>query len=605
MNGSMGSLGRDNRTASNKQVPPVADNLALKGVTPEKNAAKSTPPETNEGLGLTREGSLPNGRSATSSFSIKPPEVTKESEAVKIGRRPILRNVSQYVARSMKQALGINPFHGESLPSRVPLFSSQHRPTVPFPTPWNYKEPIAILDTFFVGAEREQGTARHNRYLSIPGIAPILVSRDPAMIRAITSNTGNLSGQFDRDTMPSEGIARATGSDTLLYSNGDLWKFQRKLAASPFGKTKLFRPEKFKEFEDTFRTTVSNRLEHLRDHLKQTGKDSVAVQLEPEVKALMLEMLANNFFGATIPYQEIRDIYVPTLERVIDRIVYDTVSNRLRIPIQKWPPITSGIRNAQRDLQKFEELVTRVLEGRQAGRGLWSEFKVDSPDAALRSNLKVFLAGALEATTSYACWAISHIARNPEVQSRLYQEIGAIEEYTPEHLENATYLRNVLDETLRLTPSLYFLPRKANCDIEVITADKRQMIIPAGTHVLLDVWHANRNEELWGKDVTGYSALDFAPNRWPEMAARGLTSKEMLHFGFGHGPRVCPGKHLGELETALVVSAMVKIFEFEALRSENLPRAGVSTKPRDGTEVVLRLRDPFKTKSDPINLDVI
>jgi cytochrome P450 len=207
----------------------------------------------------------------------------------------------------------------------------------------------------------------------------------------------------------------------------------------------------------------------------------------------------------------------------------------------------------------------------------------------------VFLAGALEATTSFASWAISHLARNVSTQEKLYDAVKDIDDYSPDELGEATYLGHVLDETLRLTPSLYFLPRRATCDTWVETADGRKMFIPSGTHILLDVWHANRHEDHWGVPVTGHRATDFVPERWAEMAAQGRASKEMLHFGFGHGPRVCPGKHLGQLETALVVGAFVKMFRFHAESPENPPKAGVSTKPRDGTAVVLQLRDQYRT----------
>ncbi len=187
-----------------------------------------------------------------------------------------------------------------------------------------------------------------------------------------------------------------------------------------------------------------------------------------------------------------------------------------------------------------------MLGARKEGRGLWKQFKSDAPNEALRSNIKVFLAGALEATTSYACWAIAHLARNPTAQEKVFQEVKQIEHYTPENLEKAKYLGYALDETLRLTPSLYFLPRRATANTWIETADGRKMMIPHGTHVLLDVWHANRHEDRWGVAVTGYPAEEFVPERWENLKAQKRDSKEMLHFGFGHGPRVCPGKHLGQ-----------------------------------------------------------
>ena len=504
----------------------------------------------------------------------------------------LLNRVGRRLGRLPGQVLGLNPFEGDSRPTRVPLFlPGANRPSLPFPHRRNFNEPIRILETYFWGTEEIPGPGKHNRYLDVPFCDPIMVSRDPRVIRAITTATGDKPGQFDRDELPSTGIARATGADTLLYANGRSWRTQRKLAASPFGKTTLFQPEKFQEFEQTFRNTVAVRIEELRSYLQHSGQTSVSVLLEPEIKVLMLEMLVNNFFGAELSHTELKLKYMPAIERVIDHIVQDTVMNKLGIPIAKLPALTHRIARIKQDYACFDELTDVVLDARQKRRGLWTQFKSDVSNDALRSNVKVFLAGALEATTSFASWAISHLARSQECQSRVHDDVASIETYIPENLKDAHYLGLVLEETLRLTPSLYFLPRFATANTWIETSDHRRVWIPKGTHILLDVWHANRNEENWGVEVTGYPANEFVPERWSEMAKQGRRSKEMLHFGFGHGPRVCPGKHLGQIEVALVVGAFVKAFQFKAPRHANPVRAGVSTKPLDGTEVELKLRD--------------
>ena len=495
------------------------------------------------------------------------------------------------IMRLHEQLFGMNPFDGDSRPTRVPLFKpGSGRPSLPFPHPWNYDQPIRILETYFWGADDEQGPGKHNRYFEFPGFPPVLVTRDPGFIRAILTETGDGVGQFDRDTLPSTGIARATGKDTLLFSNGPVWRHQRKLAASPFGKTTLFQPEMFQEFAATFRETVHQRLDVLRNHLESSGQNSVQVALEPEIKAVMLELLTNNFFGTEISYEQIRNQYVPALDCVINHIVRDTVMNRVGLPITCMPRLTDRIRHIRASYECFEELTSLVLATRRDGRGQWKQFKSEAPDEALRSNIKVFLAGALEATTSYATWAISHLARNLSAQEKVFAEVKDIDDYTPDNLDQAKYFGHALDETLRLTPSLYFLPRRATADTWVQTADGRRLMIPRGTHVLLDVWHTNRHEDYWGTSVTGYPALEFAPERWANLATQGRSSKDILHFGFGHGPRVCPGKHLGQLEVALVVGAFVKLFKFKADNPHNPARASVSTKPQDGTVVDLELR---------------
>jgi cytochrome P450 len=512
---------------------------------------------------------------------------------------PLLTMLRDYIPgfrrmeRLPQQLLGVSPFAGDIRPTRVPLLQpGSGRPALPFPHPWNYAEPIRILETYFWGADAEEGSGRHHRYLDVPGFAPVLVTRDPRVIRAITTETGDQEGQFDRDTLPSVGIARATGKDTLLFANGPRWRMQKKLAAPSFGKTTLFQPEQFHEFAATFRRTVRRRLEVLEKHLETTDPP-VRVPLEPEIKAVMLEMLANNFFGAELSYEEIRERYVPALERVIDHIVRDTVLNKLGLPLRRLPRVTRGIAQIKEDHAAFEQLTDLALAGRPAGKALWRQFRSDAPDAALRSNIKVFLAGALEATTSYASWAISHLARNPSAQEKVYHEVKVVDDYTPENLDKAKYLGQALDETLRLTPALYFLPRRATADTWVETADGSRLFIPQGTHLLLDVWHANRHEDHWGVSVTGYPALDFVPERWEALAAQNRGSKEFLHFGFGHGPRVCPGKHLGQLEVGLVVGAFVKLFRFTAVHPENRAKAGVSTKPSDRVLVQLELRHPI------------
>lgn len=485
-----------------------------------------------------------------------------------------------------------NPFGGDCLPSRVPLLGHAGRPTLPFPHPGNFQRPIEILETYFWQADQETGPGRHNRYWQPPGFSPVLVTRDPGVIRAILTGTGDRAGQFERDTLPSTGIARATGEDTLLFGNGVMWRRQRKASAAPFGKTALFQVEIFEEFSETLRRTVRERLLLLRQYLAESGLQTLRLEIEPEIKTLMLEMLVTCFFGASIEYQQLRDHYTPALQRVIDHIVRDTVTNQLGLSRQLLAFFSHRYAQACRDFEAFEDLTDRVLAARATGKGLWSKFREEVPDEALRSNIKVFLAGALEATTSYATWAISHLARNHAWQEKIFAEVGPLARFTPENLAGASSLNAALDETLRLTPSLYFLPRKATATTRVETADGRVLEIPQGTHILLDIWHANRHADHWGEAVTGYPADQFAPERWQKLAEDKSRSKEFLHFGFGHGPRVCPGKHLGQLEVALVVGAFVKLFRFQAVNQPNPVKAGVSTKPADGTLVTLELRAP-------------
>ncbi len=466
-----------------------------------------------------------------------------------------------------------SPFEGNHLPTRVRL-RGRDRPSLPIPTPWNYRDPLRILEAYFADADQETGPGRHNRYFDTPGLPLGLVTREPEVIRAVLLATGNKPEQFHRDRAPSRGIARATGEDTLLYANGDKWRHQKRLAAAPFARSALFSPEVFARFEDTFRATVKQRIKLLRTLQEQTGQERVQVHLEKEVAVVMLEMLVNDFFGGEVSYDELRYRFTPAIQGLTQYMVKDTVGHQFVAPFRR---LTKKGRAIEQWKQDFESLVDIALDGRDNPDSAWSHVGQDVPDAKLRSNLKVFLAGAVEATTSLACWAISHLSRRPDIQAKIHAEVKDALRYDPESLEKATWLNHVLDETLRLTPALYFLPRFTRQDTWVeISADKR-LLIPKDTHVVLDVWHANHCEDFWGIARTGHPAGVFAPERWETLRASDIPAKDLLHFGFGHGPRVCPGRFLGLLEAGLVVGGLVKLFHFEAVNDEVLPRAAVST----------------------------
>ena len=486
----------------------------------------------------------------------------------------------------LKQIRGINPFDGDCLPTRVRLFG-RGRPTLPFPHLWNYKNPLKLFETFYWDTDRETGSGKHNRFLYVAGMPPVLLTREPAIIKAVLAATGDKPGQFDRDTSPMAGIARGTGENSLLYTNGPVWRRQKRLSTEPFSRANLFQPEKFHGFEQTFRKTVVERLGALRARQQVTGKKTVRIALESEIKIVMLEMLVNNFFGGSVSYEELRDRFVPALASLIDHMVSDTVAP---LTLGLWRMISRRNVILKRQQADFEALTDIALSGRAEGRGLWNQFKSDATDDALRANIRVFLAGAMEATTSFASWALSHLSLRPDIQEQIHAEVKDMQVYDPDNLMRAVTLNRVLEETLRLTPALYFLPRLTTADTWIETADHRRMFLPKGTQLRLDVWHANRCEEFWGEAVSGYPAEMFEPQRWEVLAGKGLTSKDLLHFGFGHGPRYCPGRFLGLLEVGLVVGAVVKLFKFTAVHESTPAKAGVSTKPGDGTLVDMELR---------------
>jgi cytochrome P450 len=491
---------------------------------------------------------------------------------------------------------GINPFEGDITPTRVSLFNPFNgRPSwALFPHPGNYKVPLDILESVYWGADKETGSGKHVRYVDVPGMGLVLMSRDMQLNRAILTDTGDKAGEFNRATNPSEGIAESTGPKSVLFANGADWAWMRKALASAFGKTGLYQEDVFQSFQKTATPFFEGRIGALREHFTETGKTEFETELDSEIKPIMLEMLTRNFLGTDVDSKTVRDKYIPALEKIIDNLVSRTIYNQV-------PGLSNLLHpKPEAEYKAYQELTDLVLAARHEKKGAWAHFKPEAVDPtraaeydeALESNLKVILAGALEATSSWAGWVTHHLARNPEMQEKIYEEIKDMTEFTPANLEKAPYLNRVLKETLRLTPSLYFLPRRSTENRKVVTADGRTIVIPKDTMILLDIWHQNRHEDHWGIDKTGFPATEFHPERWEAIEANPKEAKNFLHMGFGHGRRVCPGQHLGQMETALVIAGIVKNFKFTAPKPEFSVIAGVSTKAGDRSLVKLQLRDP-------------
>lgn len=119
-------------------------------------------------------------------------------------------------------------------------------------------------------------------------------------------------------------------------------------------------------------------------------------------------------------YEELRERFVPALVYMIDHMVRDTVAPRTQALARAFSGEARILRGYAED---FEELTDIALSGRARGLGRWKQFRSEASDEDLRSNIRVFLVGAMEATNSFASWAVSHLSHHPEWQAKVYEEV--------------------------------------------------------------------------------------------------------------------------------------------------------------------------------------
>ncbi|MCB9758886.1 MAG: cytochrome P450 [Alphaproteobacteria bacterium] len=189
-----------------------------------------------------------------------------------------------------------------------------------------------------------------------------------------------------------------------------------------------------------------------------------------------------------------------------------------------------------------DDLLTMLLEARdeETGEGM--------PRAQVRNEcLSLFSAGH-DSTASTLMWALVLLSQHPEVEARLLEEVDAVLADRPatlDDLKSLVYTRQVLDETLRLYPPGWALPRMA-VEADVIEG----WAVPARANVTLSVAAMHRHPALWE-----------APDAFrPERFAPGADAERhrYQYIPFGGGPRQCIGKRLALTVATLILPTLLR-----------------------------------------------
>ncbi|KAI1493695.1 cytochrome P450 [Biscogniauxia mediterranea] len=183
------------------------------------------------------------------------------------------------------------------------------------------------------------------------------------------------------------------------------------------------------------------------------------------------------------------------------------------------------------------------------------------------------------------------LSRRPDIWARLQAEVKeTFGDRMPEYdaLRNMRYVRNLLNESLRLHPVIPFnsrvavrnttLPRGGGPD------GKSPVFVKAGQPVNYHVWSMHRNAEHFGPN-----AELFDPDRWSNSNLR----PGWAYIPFNRGPRVCVGQQFALTEAAYIVVRLVQEFDSIECRDEQwewIANIGITTNSQRGARVALKTR---------------
>ncbi|CAN1163438.1 Cytochrome P450 83B1 [Linum perenne] len=216
----------------------------------------------------------------------------------------------------------------------------------------------------------------------------------------------------------------------------------------------------------------------------------------------------------------------------------------------------------KRDKPEQEDILDVLLQ-------IWKDrsFKVQLTFDNIKAILMNVFIGGTDTSAAAVVWAMTYLMKNPltmeKAQKEVRNAIGKKGFVNEEDIQQLSYLKAVVKETMRLQPAVPFLiPREStqSCNLG-------GYVIPAKTVVYINTWAIGRDPEAWGENPE-----EFKPERFlgKSTDVKGLDF-ELIPFGAGR--RICPGIHMGLSTVELSLANLLYAFDWEmptGVKSEDL-----------------------------------
>lgn len=143
------------------------------------------------------------------------------------------------------------------------------------------------------------------------------------------------------------------------------------------------------------------------------------------------------------------------------------------------------------------------------------------------------------------------LAMHPEIQEKVYQEIKEVyptvdDKIDYESVHDLKYMEQVINETLRLFPSIPFILRYSSEEMEL---DGHK--IPEGVNFFISIFSLHRNKDFWGE-----SADKFNPENFSKENLAKVPPSAFIPFSLGK--RNCIGKQYSYLSMKIVLKTLLE-----------------------------------------------
>ncbi|CAO1368310.1 unnamed protein product [Diamesa serratosioi] len=253
------------------------------------------------------------------------------------------------------------------------------------------------------------------------------------------------------------------------------------------------------------------------------------------------------FFKFTPTYQRQKKL-LKSLHDYTDKVIMDRremlmIESKKEINLME--PQRDEVFGAKRKIALLDLLLQSSVDG------------VPLTNNDIREEIDTFMFEGHDTTTSGISFAFYNIAKYPEVQQKVFEEIVMIfgndvkKQASISDLNDLKYLDLVIKETLRLYPSVGMFGRKALEEVEI-----NGKIIPKDSNIILGAYFMGRDPNIWENPE------QFIPERFDvEMSAE--KTNPFGYIPFSAGSRNCIGQKFAMLEMKSTISKVLRHYQLK------------------------------------------
>jgi len=389
---------------------------------------------------------------------------------------------------------------------------------------------------------------------------PILVIRDLELIKNILVK--NFEAFPDR-----QGFSNTNDflfKNNLFSLHGEKWRNVRNLLSPSFTSSKMkmmftLMSECAVDFVKFMPTSSADEESiNTKDVFSKYTNDVIATcafgikvnsMKDPTNKFYVYGKEASNFRGVI---RGIKFLFLgtfPRFSRILNiKILNDYVSNFFKDIIKT----TIMTRDAEHITRPDMLQLMMDIRGKEGHR----ELDIDD----MTAQAFIFFLGGFETSSTEMCFAAHEIAANPDIQTKLQQEIDNVleksnGEVSYEVINRLEYLDAVINETLRLYPPIGFLDRMCKKTYELPSAlpDKKPFIIKKDMLVWIPIFAIQRDEKYYDNPEK------FDPERFLDKKMHNSS----CYMPFGLGPRMCIANRFAMLEVKILLFHLLARYELK------------------------------------------